>query len=155
MVYLFQPPSYTEHVVRQKGILWSVEKHVVEYVILKLFAYMVLKTNLGSTVKVKSRVLHSLQPPVFERIFFCFQGVVARFLGGCRPFTSFDGCHLKGPFASMLLVASSLDANLQFYPITMGIVESENKESWKWFLTQLEGTNFKLIGKPKTECNFK
>ena len=64
----------------------TVEKHDVEFVILKLYAHMVLKTNPRSIVKVKSRVLHSLQPPVFERIFVYFQGAVVGFLGGCRPF---------------------------------------------------------------------
>ena len=50
----------------------TMEKHTIEFVILRLYAHMVLKTNSRSTAKVKSRVLHSLQPPVFERIFFCF-----------------------------------------------------------------------------------
>ena len=44
-------------------------------------------------------------------------------------FFCFDGCHLKGPFAGMLLAAIGLDANLPFYPIIAGIVESKNKES--------------------------
>ena len=41
-----------------------------------------------------------------------------------------DGCHLKGPFGGIALVAISLDANLQFFPIG-------DKHTWAWFIRML------------------
>lgn len=57
----------------------------------------------------------------------------------CRPFLGFDGCHLNGPFGGMLLSAIALDGNLQFYPLSVAIVETKNKDIWKWFLPKLNG----------------
>ena len=48
-----------------------------------------------------------------------------------------DGCHLKGPYRGVLLVAISMDANLQFFPVAYAIVEIEDSCSWHWFLELL------------------
>ena len=48
-----------------------------------------------------------------------------------------DGCHLKGPFSGITLVAISLDANLQFFPLAYTIVEIEDKHTWIWFMRML------------------
>ena len=48
-----------------------------------------------------------------------------------------DGCHLKGPFSGITLVAISLDANLQFFPLAYVIVEIEDKHTWTWFIRML------------------
>ena len=90
----------------------SVETHADEYVILRCYAKMVLKTNLGRVAKIQSRLLKSDIPPLFERIFLCFHRSATAFESGCRPFLGFDGCHLKGPYGGILLAAIGLDANL-------------------------------------------
>ena len=77
--------------------------------------------------------------PLFERIFVCYHGSIAGFENGCRPFLGFDGAHLKGPYGGILITIIGLDINLQFFLVTFAIVETENKNSWKWFLTQLKG----------------
>ena len=115
------------------------EIHVEEYVILRCYAKMVLKTNPGSTSKIQSRLLHTDNTLMFERLFLCFYGSATGFESGCKSFLGFDDYHLKGPYGGILLTAIGLDANLQFFPLAFGIVEIENKDSWKWFLTQLKG----------------
>ena len=45
---------------------------------------------------------------------------------------------LKGPYKGVLLVATAQDDNSKCYPIAWGIVDSENEDSWTWFLTRLK-----------------
>ncbi|KAL0301896.1 UNVERIFIED_CONTAM: hypothetical protein Sradi_6466400 [Sesamum radiatum] len=66
--------------------------------------------------------------------FVCFED---GFLEGCSPFLGFDGCHLKGPFGGVLLVAIELDGNNGLFPVTFAIAESECKESWGFFFENL------------------
>ena len=45
-----------------------------------------------------------------------------------------DACHLKTPHGGVLLVLTILDGNGQIIPGSLGIAESENVHTWKWFL---------------------
>ena len=54
--------------------------------------------------------------------------------GGCRPLVGLDGCHLKGKFGGHILSAIARDGNDNIFPIVLGVVEQENKDSWVWFL---------------------
>lgn len=54
-----------------------------------------------------------------------------------RDLLGFDGAFMKGPFPGQLLTAVSVDSNNGIYPLAYGIVETENLESWTWFLEQL------------------
>ncbi|XP_014495097.1 uncharacterized protein LOC106757029 [Vigna radiata var. radiata] len=63
----------------------------------------------------------------------CKQG----FLGSCRPFIGVDGCHLKTSYGGQLLVAVARDPNDQYFPLAFAVVESECKETWRWFLSLL------------------
>ena len=92
----------------------TMHKHAKEYVMLRCYAHIVLKTNHGSLAKIKSKLLHTATPPVFERILICFNRSATGFVTGCRPSLEFDGCHLTGPYGGMLLSAIVVDANLQF-----------------------------------------
>lgn len=59
-----------------------------------------------------------------------------------------DGTFLKGPFKGVLSVAMTQYGNMKCYPIVWGIVDSENKEAWSWFLTRLKevvGDNEELV----------
>ena len=56
------------------------------------------------------------------------------FLGGCRPLVGLDGCHLKGKFGGHILLTTVRDENDNIFPIALGVVEQENKDSWVWFL---------------------
>ncbi|KAH9655399.1 SWIM-type domain-containing protein [Citrus sinensis] len=59
------------------------------------------------------------------------------FFKGCRPFIGVDGCHLKGPYKGVLLTTVSIDANYGIYPLAMCVVDTENNESWLYFLEKL------------------
>ena len=54
--------------------------------------------------------------------------------GGCRPLVGLDGCHLKGKFGGHILSATARDGNDNIFPVALGVVEQENKDSWVWFL---------------------
>lgn len=49
-----------------------------------------------------------------------------------------DGTHLGGKYKGVLLTASGQDANFQVYPLAFAVVDSENDDSWTWFLRKLE-----------------
>jgi hypothetical protein len=76
-------------------------------------------------------------PPRFQRFYLCLQGCKRGFLQGCRPFIGLDGCHLKTQYGGILLCAVGRDPNDQYFPFAFAAVESENKESGKWFLELL------------------
>ncbi|XP_074361445.1 uncharacterized protein LOC141701712 [Apium graveolens] len=60
------------------------------------------------------------------------------FRNGCRPLLGLDGCHLKGPYGGQLLAAVATDANDGMYPLAWAVVETENNDSWNWFLESLK-----------------
>ncbi|XP_059627279.1 uncharacterized protein LOC132270091 [Cornus florida] len=60
------------------------------------------------------------------------------FLEGCRPFIGVDGCFLKGPYKGQLLSTLGRDGDNGIFPIAFAVVGSKTKQSWKWFMEQLE-----------------
>ncbi|KAL3646052.1 hypothetical protein CASFOL_011232 [Castilleja foliolosa] len=71
---------------------------------------------------------------------YCFMSLGASirgFLGNIRPVIAIDGTFLRGKYGGTLLLATAMDGNKQLYPIGFGIVDSENNESWNWFLVKL------------------
>ena len=62
------------------------------------------------------------------------------FLGGCKPFVGLDGCHLKGRFGVQLLSTTAKDGNDNIFPMTLVVVEQENKESRSGFWSNLQMT---------------
>ena len=53
-----------------------------------------------------------------------------------RKVIGIDEIFLKGPYKGVLLVATAQDGNSKCYLIAWGIVDSENYDSWTWFLTR-------------------
>ncbi|XP_049403606.1 uncharacterized protein LOC125867224 [Solanum stenotomum] len=51
----------------------------------------------------------------------------------CRPIVVVDGTHLKSTYEGTMLIASTLDPGGHILPLTYGIVNSENDDSWLWF----------------------
>ncbi|XP_031111982.1 uncharacterized protein LOC116015956 [Ipomoea triloba] len=77
--------------------------------------------------------------PRFLRLYICFAACKEGFLRGCRPFFGLDGCHLKGAQkGGQLLTAVGVDGDNSLFPIAFAIVEGELKDSWTWFLEQLD-----------------
>ena len=77
---------------------------------------------------------------MFQRFYFCFDALKKGFVEGCRPFIGMDGCHLKGPYGGVVISAVGLDGNNGLFPLAFAVVESENKESWSFFLENLRDT---------------
>ncbi|XP_027907647.1 uncharacterized protein LOC114166966 [Vigna unguiculata] len=98
------------------------------------YAHELLKTNPGSTVKLK--VKENEGEPIFERFYTCFKACKDNFMS-CRPIIGLDGCFLKGKYGGELLTAIGRDGNDQILPIAYAVVEVENKDSWTWFLDLL------------------
>ncbi|XP_021749052.1 uncharacterized protein LOC110714810 [Chenopodium quinoa] len=71
---------------------------------------------------------------VFERVFWAFKPSIDGFKH-CMPLLSIDETHLYGKYKGTLLVATSVDANFQVFPLAFAIVEGENTSSWSWFLS--------------------
>ncbi|XP_021757466.1 uncharacterized protein LOC110722505 [Chenopodium quinoa] len=70
---------------------------------------------------------------VFERVFWAFGPCIDGFKH-CMPVICIDGTHLYGKYKGTLLVATSVDASFQVFPIAFAVVEGENTSSWSWFL---------------------
>ncbi|KAI3795072.1 hypothetical protein L1987_37716 [Smallanthus sonchifolius] len=81
---------------------------------------------------------------LFLRFFISLIACSKGFLDGCRPYIALDACHLKGKFNGVLVAATSVDGNNSIFPVAYGVLESENKSSWIWFLELLK----KAIGTP-------
>ncbi|XP_047312498.1 uncharacterized protein LOC124915780 [Impatiens glandulifera] len=65
-------------------------------------------------------------------------GVSIRGFKNCfRPILCFDVSFLKQKVEGQLLVAIALDANKQLYYVSFGIVDSENNNSWTYFMQHL------------------
>ena len=57
--------------------------------------------------------------------------VFVRGLLNCiRPVIRVDATHCKGKYKGIMLVAMSIDSNKQVYPMTFGLSDKENDESW-------------------------
>ncbi|GJW25678.1 mutator type transposase [Tanacetum coccineum] len=56
------------------------------------------------------------------------------FKAGKRDLLRLDGCFLSGSYPGWILTAVGVDLNNGIYPLAYAIVESENKDLWKWFL---------------------
>ncbi|KAH9778241.1 SWIM-type domain-containing protein [Citrus sinensis] len=125
------------YMAKRKALELLGEDHKTSYS--KLFRYMhaLLNSNHGSTVSIERDWIGGAEFPKFKRFFFCIDSSRRGFFEGCRPFIGVDGCHLKGPYKGVLLTAVSIDANYGIYPLAMCVVDTENNESWLYFLEKL------------------
>ncbi|KAL5553951.1 hypothetical protein UlMin_041352 [Ulmus minor] len=100
--------------------------------VLPSYFHMLEKLNPGTVTRIEvdgeSR---------FKYLFLAF-GVAIRGFRYMRKVVRIDGTFLKGQYRGVLLVATAQDGNGQCYPLTWGIVDSENEDAWSWFLTQLK-----------------
>ncbi|CAL5061313.1 unnamed protein product [Urochloa decumbens] len=71
------------------------------------------------------RVLHS----IFWAFSLCIQAFVS-----CRPVLCIKSTSLCGKYQGVLITAIALDANDDYIPVAFAIIEEESKESWLWFL---------------------
>ncbi|XP_021730019.1 uncharacterized protein LOC110696989 [Chenopodium quinoa] len=91
----------------------------------------------GTECNVVVDGLEQIEPPLFLRMFIRLAPLRKGCLSSCRPLIGVDGCHLKGPYPSQILVAVGKDGNNNIYPIAWATAEIKNTETWVWFLESL------------------
>nr|KAJ0213473.1 hypothetical protein LSAT_V11C400168770 [Lactuca sativa] len=122
----------------------KVRKHITgdytkQYELLRDYVLELQATNPDTTVKIDVCSEPNPDSPTrqFRRIYVCLGPLKKGFKACLRDLLGFDGAFMKGPFPGQVLLAVGLDSNNGIYPLAYGIVESENTESWKWFLDNL------------------
>ena len=107
-------------------------------------SYVVFMSNVVGRQRGQEVVIDEVSrdnnPPIFKMIYISYEVCKVAFYSGLRPFIGFDGCHLKGPFHGILLVAIGLDANVQMVPLAVAIMEIENTKTWSWFIINLKNS---------------
>ncbi|XP_057251731.1 uncharacterized protein LOC104908513 [Beta vulgaris subsp. vulgaris] len=77
-------------------------------------------------------------PPTFQRLFTCYEGLAMGWKEGCRRIICIDAAFLKTFLGGQILSAVGRDANEQMFPIAWAAVEGENNSFWVWFITHLQ-----------------
>ncbi|XP_025617130.1 uncharacterized protein [Arachis hypogaea] len=95
------------------------------------------RTNPGSTARLDV-IPQPKSLPLFDRLYISLDACKKGFIEGCRPLIGLDGCFLKGYYGGQLLSAVGQDGNNHFFVIAYAVVPNECKDTWKWFLTQLQ-----------------
>ncbi|XP_023731454.1 uncharacterized protein LOC111879214 [Lactuca sativa] len=96
----------------------------------------------GSVVEIGFDIVGGKK--LFKRFFICLAACSRGFAAGCRSYIGLDACHLKGRFNGVLAAATGIDGNNSIFPIAYCVLESENTQSWTWFLDSLK----KAFGTP-------
>ncbi|GLT85469.1 hypothetical protein SLE2022_036590 [Rubroshorea leprosula] len=107
-----------------------------EYAMINAFGMYLKEVNPGNSVFITTDE-NSAGERVFSRMYVCLKAVSDGWKKGCRPIFGVDGCFLKGICKGILLFAVGRDGNNQMYPIAWAVVESENNDSWQWFMEKL------------------
>jgi phenolic acid decarboxylase len=89
--------------------------------------------------------IHVEEEKLFFRRFFCaFGPCLEGFSEGYIPYLSVDSTALIGRWNGYLPSATSVDGLNWMFSVAFGFFEAESRESWTWFLQQLQ----KAIGEP-------
>ncbi|KAL5708733.1 hypothetical protein ACHQM5_019499 [Ranunculus cassubicifolius] len=122
----------------KKCALGNVEKILEEHYS-KLWDYgaEIRRSNPMSTVKIQGERPNIDQQGYFKRMYVCLDAVKRNWIAGCRPILGLDGCFLKGFCKGQLLTVVGRDGNNNMFLVSWAVVESENKDSWGWFLKLL------------------
>ncbi|KAL8502904.1 hypothetical protein ACS0TY_021869 [Phlomoides rotata] len=81
--------------------------------------------------------LHTDHEHRFKYVFYALRASINGFINYGRPVIVVDETHLKGKYKGVVFVTVTQDCNHQVFPLTTGIGDVENNESWTWFLSRL------------------
>lgn len=109
----------------------------MQYNLLWSYAAELRRVNRGNTYRLTIQHPAESVLPRFGSFYMCLEGCKSAFTKACRPLIGVDGCHLKNKYGGQLLIAVGRDPNDQYMPIAFAVVETETKETWKWFLENL------------------
>ena len=90
------------------------------------------RSNSGSSFYV------GVSDGIFGSCYFSLDACKRGFMQACRPVICLDECHLKTKYGGVMLCAVGMDPNDCIYPPAFAVVEVENTDTWKWFLSNLK-----------------
>ncbi|KAK9003355.1 hypothetical protein V6N11_060919 [Hibiscus sabdariffa] len=139
-----------------KARKWALEKIrgsvVLEFNRLFDYVFALRCADPNGTFELMVERTTEVEKPKFRRLYVCFSALKKGFKRFCRPVISLDGCFLKWPFKGEILSVVGRDGNNQIFPIAWALVEVENRDTWTWFLQNIQndlnlgdGSNFTLI----------
>ncbi|KAK9008792.1 hypothetical protein V6N11_080270 [Hibiscus sabdariffa] len=140
----------------EKARNWAIEqingRVVHEFNRLFDYVFALRSADPGGTFELMVERPTAADIPNFKRLYVCFSALKEGFKKYCRPVISLDKCFLKGPFKGEILSVVGRDSNNQIFPIAWAVVEVENRDSWAWFLKNIQydfqlgdGEKFTLI----------
>lgn len=144
----YKPKDILHDIHKQYGIIipykqaWRAKERGLEaiygsseegYCLLPAFCEQIKKTNPGSIAEVFTTGADNR----FQRLFVSFHASIYGFLNGCLPIVGLGGIQLKSKYLGTLLSATSFDADGGLFPLAFGVVDTENDDSWIWFLSEL------------------
>ena len=72
----------------------------------------------------------------FQRAFLAL-GICVKAFAHTTRVIGLDACHIKAAYGGALLVMTILDGNGQVFPGALAVAESENVQTWRWFLSHV------------------
>ena len=94
---------------------------------------VIAQRNPGSAYSIKQIPNHTGGPSILQRAFFCL-GPCVRAVQYYLPVLCIDGTFLTGKYRGTILTAIGVDGNYPLLSVAFAFVESENTDSWLWFL---------------------
>nr|KYP39649.1 hypothetical protein KK1_039035 [Cajanus cajan] len=119
----------------EKGVIDG--DFVMQYKQLCRYAAEIKQRNPANTCVINVQRPSLNISPTFRSFYMCLEGCKSTFKKACCPLIGVDGCHLKTKYGGQLLIAVGRDLNDQYLPLAFAVVETETKESWRWFLNLL------------------
>lgn len=105
------------------------------YALMPAYMGLLLTTNPGSLCVIEKT--ESDDGGVLFKYAFIAFGASIKGYRYMRKVIIIDGTSLKGKYGGCLMSACAQDGNYQIFPLAYAVMDSENDESWEWFMMQL------------------